>query len=65
MYAWLWRRLPGDTTTKVFTAFVGALVICVMLWYVVFPWIEPRIQFDHGTVEQGGSSAPPKVHRTP
>lgn len=66
MYAWLWQRLPGDTSTKAFAAFVGVLVICVILWYVVFPWIEPRVQFDHGsTVDGGGSSAPPRTHRTP
>lgn len=57
MYSWLWRHLPGDTVTRVYTALVGLLVIGVLLWYVVFPWFEPQIQFDHGTVDDGGTSA--------
>ncbi len=57
MYAWLWRHLPGDTLTRVGTAFGVILVVALVLWYVVFPWVEPKLQFDHGTVG-GGSSAP-------
>ena len=57
MYAWLWRRLPGGTLTRIYTAVVAALAVGALLWYVVFPWLEPKIQFDHGTVGDGGTSA--------
>lgn len=57
MYAWLWRHLPGTTLTRLCTALGVVLVVCLVLWYVVFPWAEPKLQFDHGTVG-GGSSAP-------
>ncbi|MCO5970269.1 hypothetical protein [Actinoallomurus soli] len=57
MYSWLWRHLPGDTVTRVYIAVVGLLVVGVLLWYVVFPWFEPQVQFDHGTVDDGGTSA--------
>lgn len=57
MYAWLWRHLPGSAVTRIYTAVVSLLVVGVLLWYVVFPWFEPKIQFDHGTVDDGGTSA--------
>jgi hypothetical protein len=57
MYGTIWRLLPGDRATKALTAAAVLLGLVALLWYVVFPWIEPKIQFDHGTVE-GGTSAP-------
>lgn len=57
MYEWLWRHLPGNTGTRIYAAAVTALVAGVLLWYVVFPWLEPKIHFDHGTVGDGGTSA--------
>ncbi|HEX6472209.1 MAG TPA: hypothetical protein VF069_24170 [Streptosporangiaceae bacterium] len=59
MYGALWRLLPGDRPTKALTAFVLVLGTVALLWYVVFPWLEPKIRFDHGTVQgDTGSSAP-------
>ena len=58
MYGWLWRHLPGGTLTRAYTAVVAAMVVAALLWFVVFPWIEPKIQFDHGTVGDGGTPAP-------
>lgn len=57
MYGTIWRLLPGDRAAKALTAMVLILGAVALLWYVVFPWIEPKIQFDRGTVE-GGTSAP-------
>jgi hypothetical protein len=59
MYAWIWRLLPGRPATRALVALGLVLILVVLLWYVVFPWIEPKIQFDHGTVE-GGISSPAK-----
>ncbi len=59
MYGWLWRHLPGDTLTRVYTAVVAAMVAAALLWFVVFPWIEPKIHFDHGTVGDGGAPTAP------
>jgi hypothetical protein len=57
MYAWLWRHLPGDTLQRAAIALGFVIVAGVLLWYFVFPWVEPKLQFDHGTVG-GGTSAP-------
>ena len=50
MYAWLWRKLPGGTARKLLGAVVLVAVAGVVLWYVVFPWIEPRVSLDLTTV---------------
>lgn len=63
MYAALWRLLPGDRTTKLLTALGLVFVMIAVLWYLVFPWLEPKIAFDHGTV--GSPSAPPTTPATP
>ena len=56
MYGWLWRQLPGTLLQRVAVAAGTAVVAALVLWYFVFPWIEPKLHFDHGTV--GGASAP-------
>jgi hypothetical protein len=58
MYAWLWRLLPGSTVEKAGLALAAMVVVGILLWYFVFPWVEPKLQFDHGTVGSG-TSAPP------
>jgi hypothetical protein len=57
MYAWLWRHLPGTGMTRLGVAIGLFAVVGALLWYLVFPWIEPKIQFDHGTV--GGDQPTP------
>ncbi|MGH3374497.1 MAG: hypothetical protein ACRDP6_07145 [Actinoallomurus sp.] len=57
MYAWLWRHLPGAGVQRAGFALAAVAVVGVLLWYFVFPWVEPKLQFDHGTVG-GGPSAP-------
>ncbi|MCW2901595.1 MAG: hypothetical protein JWO67_3860 [Streptosporangiaceae bacterium] len=59
MYAWIWRNLPGTAGTKALVAVVLALVGAAVLWYVVFPGVEPKLQFDHGVV--GGGTASPSA----
>ncbi len=54
LYAALWRRLPGRWPLKVGILAVAAVVICVLLFLVVFPWVEPRLPFNHVTVNSPG-----------
>jgi hypothetical protein len=55
MYAWLWRRMPGNVALK---AAITLVLLLVMLWLLfehVFPWVDPRLPFNkvapEGTVE--------------
>ncbi|WP_019631604.1 hypothetical protein [Actinomadura atramentaria] len=56
MYLWIWRRLPGDARTKALVAALALAAAGLLLWYVVFPWLEPKTQFDHSVI--GGDPSP-------
>ncbi|HEU5157383.1 MAG TPA: hypothetical protein VFU43_10335 [Streptosporangiaceae bacterium] len=58
MYGAIWKVLPGDRVSKALFALAIVVGVAALLWYVVFPWAEPKIRFDHGTVDGGGTSAP-------
>ncbi|MEU7001503.1 hypothetical protein [Nonomuraea sp. NPDC046570] len=50
MYGWLWRHLPGGTGTRILlTALLIAAAVAV-LWYLVFPLLEPAVTLDEVTV---------------
>jgi hypothetical protein len=50
VYAWLWRHLPGSTTVRVFWCVLILVGVVVLLFLVVFPWLEPRLPFNQVTV---------------
>jgi hypothetical protein len=68
MYAWIWRRLPFGLPGKLSGSVLIAAAVVALLWYVVFPWAEQLLPFDHGQVTQDsgnpGAPAPggPGVH---
>lgn len=59
MYAWIWRHLPGTGPVRALIALGLVTVVVLLLWYLVFPWAESKIQFDQNTIEHGGPSATP------
>ncbi|GAA4061244.1 hypothetical protein [Actinomadura miaoliensis] len=64
MYAWIWRHLPGERLrTKALAALALAAAGVLLLWYVVFPWLEPKVQFDRGVVDGATPSAPASTGR--
>jgi hypothetical protein len=52
MYAWIWHRLPGGVSLRVLQAVVLVALVCALLLFVVFPWLEPKLWFTHVTVQQ-------------
>jgi hypothetical protein len=54
MYGWIWRKLPFGVPGKIIGSLllVGALVW--VLWYHVFPAVEPILPFDDVQVESPG-----------
>ncbi|MBB6346273.1 hypothetical protein ACWGH8_13035 [Nonomuraea muscovyensis] len=50
MYGWLWRRLPGNTVVRLLTASVLVAVAAAVLWYGLFPLLEPVVTLDEVTV---------------
>ncbi len=59
MYAWLWRRLPDPPLLRWTLALLLVAAVVVLLFGVVFPWVEPRLPFTDVTVETGGGGAVP------
>jgi len=49
MYAWIWRHLPGPLAARVTVAVILVLGIIALLLFVVFPWLDPLLPFNHVT----------------
>ena len=60
MYAWLWSHLPGPLAVRILLAIVLFLLAVALLFLWVFPWLEPRLPFNHVTVDSsaGNSGGP-------
>jgi hypothetical protein len=67
MYTWIWRRLPGSWPGKLAGCFALLIGVLALLFFVVFPWAEPRLPFNKVTVTpDGGNPAPtPTVSVSP
>ncbi|MFG1947319.1 hypothetical protein [Nonomuraea sp. NPDC048826] len=52
MYGWLWRGLPGGPWRRLLWAALLAAGTAVVLWYVVFPLLEPAVTLDEVTVRR-------------
>jgi len=49
MYAWIWRRLPGPTAARIGLCMALFLSVVALLFFVIFPWLEPYLPFDRVT----------------
>ncbi len=56
MYSWIWRRLPGGILGKLAGSLVLFLAVVALLFFVVFPWAEPRLPWNHVNID--GSTGP-------
>ena len=54
MYAWIWRRLPGGRGAKALGCVLLLVAILALLFFVVFPFVEPRLPFNDVTVDPAG-----------
>ncbi|WP_181449359.1 hypothetical protein [Nonomuraea aridisoli] len=52
MYLWIWRKLPGRPPTRILTAAVLVAAVGAVLWYVVFPLLEPAVTLDEVTLRK-------------
>ena len=55
MYTWIWRHLPGPAAARTAQALLLFLQVVALLFFVVFPWLEPYLPFDR--VTQGAPSS--------
>ena len=52
MYVWIWRKLPGGVPGKIIGSLILFLAVVAVLFLFVYPWLDPRLPFNHVTVTQ-------------
>jgi hypothetical protein len=61
MYGLLWRHLPGPWFARLGELLVLLVGILALLFYVVFPAVDPHLPFNEVTVQQPASTPTPTV----
>lgn len=57
MYVWIWRILPGGLVAKLLGCAVLFALVVLLLFFVVFPAVEPLLPFGDVTVGDGTAEA--------
>ena len=73
MYGWLWRHIPfRQPQLKAVVSVLVVVAVGALLWYQVFPAIEPILPFNDGQIQdsngapaQGGGTAPADSVQSP
>jgi hypothetical protein len=55
MYAWIWRHLPGPLAVRLLQALVLLAGVVALLFFVVFPAVEPLLPYNDVTVGDAGN----------
>ena len=55
MYSWIWRTLPGGLPGKLLGSLVLLMAAVLLLFFYVFPAVEPLVPFNDVTVDTGES----------
>ena len=55
MYSWIWRTRPGGMPGKLLGSVVLLTVAVLLLFFYVFPAVEPLLPFNDVTVDTGES----------
>lgn len=58
MYGWIWRTLPGGLPGKLVGSLLLLTAAVALLFFVVFPAVEPLLPLGDVTVETDGTQAP-------
>jgi hypothetical protein len=51
MYTWIWHHLPGPLALRLLQTFLLIGLVCLVLLFIVFPWIEPHLPLNQVTVD--------------
>ncbi|GIG57893.1 hypothetical protein Lfu02_22650 [Longispora fulva] len=52
MYAWIWRKLPFGLAGKLIGSALLIAGIAALLWYVIYPAIDPLLPFNDGQITE-------------
>jgi len=53
VYGWLWRQLPGPLPVRTLIAVLALAAVLLLLFTVVFPYVETLLPFNDVTVDEG------------
>jgi hypothetical protein len=59
VYGWIWRTLPGGLPGKLIGSLLLLAAAVALLFFVVFPAVEPLLPFSDVTVEPESGEPPP------
>ncbi|MEN3304294.1 MAG: hypothetical protein V7603_496 [Micromonosporaceae bacterium] len=68
MYGWIWRHLPFGRRGKLVGSLLLAAAAVALLWYVVFPAVDPHLPFNndgHVSTTQNDQPNPDNVVSSP
>ena len=65
MYGWLWRTFPGGLLGKLVCSLLMTAAALALLFFVVFPRVEPLLPFQDVNVDTGSTSSPSPATGTP
>ena len=66
MYGWIWRHIPlRHPLAKTLVSLVLAGGVGALLWYEVFPAVEPLLPFDDGQIENSNGTPADGSQSTP
>jgi hypothetical protein len=58
MYAWIWRKLPFGRWGKLGGSALLVVSFTALLWFVIFPIVEPRMPFNDGQMDDSSEVVP-------
>jgi hypothetical protein len=58
VYGWIWRKLPFGLPGKIIGSLLLIGAVMWVLWYHVFPAVEPMLPFDDVQVGPSSSESP-------
>lgn len=59
MYVWIWRHLPGGLPGKLLGSLVLLAAAVALLFFVVFPRVEPLLPYSDVTVDSSEDAGSP------
>jgi len=65
MYGWVWRKLPGPAPVRALEMLVGAAVIVLLLFTVVFPNVQHLLPFNDANFQGNSPAATPTATASP
>lgn len=57
MYEWIWHHLPGPTPVKAILALALFAIVVLILFVVVFPWMQQHLPFTSVTINSAVTSS--------